>query len=471
MKFKCLSIIGVVLTLSLLTNYSSAAADIGPFQGAEGSNIAPEGSTQVRMRSEKVDIVIQPAVDEDGRDTSFAMVKAHFDMQNLGAGTEKMWVEFPLQNATTAAMSGDEIKGFQAKVNGEVVPVRYGSILNDTKSGGPEVNMTIAYFEVSFPSNRVQPVDVKYAIQPSMGEDKTQIYRYTLSTGRGWFGTIGQADIVVTFPSEIQPEMIIENTPGSQVDGQQLLWVKKDFEPVETDNFWIKLKSPPKSLDATTVPVIPRNTWIEIGSAQLAIEKQPEQWQSWEYLADSYSALATISCPNCVSREFIDHFAEVGKAAYQWSSKLNPNQRAPFIGLARLMLLQQDWSSLPETRETILNNYIQALHLPPSDDSYFAEIENQNLEEIYKSLQAGLPQGTKVPMPGQAPTLQPTAAFTTLTVPSATLQPVATIARTKTPQPSAAAGGRDPLNRWLLGIFVTTIILLLFIVFRFIVHK
>lgn len=472
MKFKRLMSIGIILTLMLLTNYGSAAGDIGPFQGADGSNIAPEGSTQVRMKSEKVDIIIQPAVDEDGQDASFAIVKAHFDMQNLGAGTEKMWVEFPLQDATTAAMSGDEIKGFQVKVNGEVVPVRYGSILNDPNSGGPEVTMSIVYFEVIFPTDRVQPVDVTYAIQPSMGEENSQIYRYTLSTGSGWFGTIGQADIIVTFPSEIRPEMIIENQTGSQLDGQQLLWSKTDFEPGEKDNYSIKIQPPLQGLDASTVPVLPWNTWIEIGSAQLAIERQPEKWENWKYLADSYSVLATVPCPNCVNREFIDHFADVGMTAYQRSSELNPNQRAPFVGLARLMLLQPDWSSLPEIPKTILNNYIQALQLPSSDDPYFAEIENQNLEAIYKSLQAGLPQGTTVPKPGQDhTTLQPTAAITTLTDPPTTLQPVATIAPTKTSLSSAPAGGRDPLNGWLLGIVVTSAILLIFIVFRFILRK
>ncbi len=137
MKFKRLTMIGVVLILSLLTNYSSVFGDIGPFQGAGGNNIAPEGTTQVRMKSERVDIIIQPAVDEEDADASFAIVKAHFDLQNLGASTEQMWVEFPLQDATTAVMSGDEIKGFRVKADGKVVPVRYGSILNDASSSGP----------------------------------------------------------------------------------------------------------------------------------------------------------------------------------------------------------------------------------------------------------------------------------------------------------------------------------------------
>ncbi len=300
--------------------------------------------------------------------------------------------------------------------------------------------MSIVYFEVSFPPGQVLPVDVSYAMQPSKAEENGQIYRYNLSTGRGWAGTIGQADIVVTFPSEILQGTIVESPPGSQLDGKQLLWVKKDFEPVEADNFWVQIQSPVKGLDASVVPTIPGDKWINMVAAQLGIERQPEQWQSWEYLADSYCALATIPCPNCVSRDFIDHFAEVGRTAYHQSAKLNPNQRAPFIGLAKLMLLQENWSSLPETRETILTTYVQELQLPPSEDSYFAEIENQNLEEIYSSLLAGLTQGTKVPISGQSLTLQPIAAITTLTVPSTTLHPVATIAPTKTPLASAAAG-------------------------------
>ena len=88
-----------------------------------------------------------------------------------------------------------------------------------------------------------------------------------------------------------------------------------------------------------------------MGSAQFEIERQTENWGSWELLADFYSVLATVTCPNCVSREFIDYFSQLGMAAYRCSAALNPNQRAPFIGMTRLMLLQENWSNLPETRE------------------------------------------------------------------------------------------------------------------------
>ncbi len=452
----------------LLSSLHPAAADIGPggLMTAEGSSIVPGAQTQVRMEDERVEINIQAAINAEGKDNSFALVDAVFNMRNLGGSAERMRVKFPRNDASIAGMSGDEIKGFQAWVNGEAVEVSIGRELVEEPT---RVDVSWAYFEALFPPGERVPVRVRYILQPEAeyvpdtAEASQalpgQFYDYTLVTGRDWQGTIGRAEIVVNFPYAVSAQNVTWHEAGSRLSGKQVTWVKEDFEPAEEDNYAIKIVPPADWLKKTGVeaslPVLPEDIWLNLLMIQMGYGAAGH-YDSAVWLGDCYRQMALLTAPSGLRPTFRDAFAELGLEAYHKAVMFPTGRRAAYIGIAELLLAKSAPQVTPEQQAEILSALNQAQALPPDSPDYESIYADPPADEriaaVYQALQQAVSPGSPLPAlnPPTAPlptaTLTPTS--TAAPRPTRTLPPppTVTVTRVKTSPPALEPAVRPEMT-------------------------
>jgi hypothetical protein len=221
-----------------------AFADIAPPPRTQASGIVPDGEkTQVRMMYENVFMDI--GVDET------AKVDANFVMRNLGDKEEVMDVYFPLYISDSSneeysrcqrSLSGESITDLAVWVWDKPQPVRtdladnpdFIPYYSTPSPDRPEKIPCWGVFAVRFPPGLDVPIEVKYT-SPSYG--------YVLTTGAGWNGTIGQADITFRLPYDvIQDQNLDKCTPQCTINGRDIQWQFMNFEPVE--NIKISIASP-----------------------------------------------------------------------------------------------------------------------------------------------------------------------------------------------------------------------------------
>ncbi len=406
-------------TLLLAAICGAARADRGPGDSPAGGGIRPEGNTHVRMESQRVEILIQPALGADDQDTGFALVTASFNLRNLGENTEQMWVKFALDDPGTAA-SGDELTGYQAWVNGETVPLRYGTEAAVLDGDGTPLDTRWAYFQATFPPGGPVSIQVSYFLPAARVEDDQRAYRYVFATGQGWQGTIGRAEIAVLFPWEIPASAVLSTSGAGQFTGEQFVWDREDFEPGESDDFSIVLTSSLDAPGAYDVPLVPLASWDDLLAAQTAVEDAPGGWAGWLEYGDACHDLATRLASGSVSPVVRAYLSQLCIAAYDRSADLYPGQRAPYIGIAGMLLLEDDWEKQAETLASIRIAYEHALTLPISADPYLAGVEEQRLRTIYSALTANDRSGTPLAPPGVSRTPTPSPAGAAIAAPSAT---------------------------------------------------
>lgn len=267
-------------SLLLVIPSRAARADIAPPGQPPGSNPGPaDASTQVRMTAETVLIDVQR--DVPASSLGRARVTADFTMRNMGSEPETMKVRFPI-SANNGAFGYPEIRDVAVLVNGK--GARLQRTTGEDPAGG-STSVPWIEFDVTFPTQRDIPVRVTYTLEAA-GELPFIWFQYVLSTGAGWYGTIGSADIIVRLPyvANFQNVLIapadgsIETTPGGTFVDKEARWQFRDFEPTMNGNFEVELVTPA--------------AWENVLNEQENVARSPEDGEAWGRLGKLYKELA-----------------------------------------------------------------------------------------------------------------------------------------------------------------------------------
>lgn len=257
----------------------SVSADVAPPAYPPGFNPAPGSEqTQVRMESEVVRMDIRE--ERDGDEMGIADVRAEFTMKNLGKSDESMAVRFP-------AAAGDGFFGvipiadISVKVNGTTTSVRRISGEDPNRF---EEAVDWVEFDVVFPAGKEVKIEVAYTLEAT-GEMPYVWFQYIFSTGAGWKGTIGSADLIVSLPYEVDELFLLPcvqdtyncTTPGWVKEGKTLTWEYRDFEPQPEDNFNITLAAP--------------SVWLQVVKERARVSAVPGDGEAWGRLGKLYKSL------------------------------------------------------------------------------------------------------------------------------------------------------------------------------------
>jgi hypothetical protein len=264
----------VSLMASARPNVYEAFADSGPVYPA-GGTLTTAGQTPVQMTSENVLVNIEPA--PGGRSEYQARVNAEFQLYNPGPATsllvgypESVWTptaevrgQFQLNTAEGLPIT---VEGLAAKVDGQPVTVVTKELVQEDASGSAfQAGGSWFVWPMDFEPGASRLVTVSFE-QPVRGGLGAKLscgayggvlcFDYVLITGAGWDGPIGDAEISVQFPEDIDLDTFYAVSPMAfglppeavaQREGQKVVWQNRDFEP--DDNFTIAFLSPEASAE------------------------------------------------------------------------------------------------------------------------------------------------------------------------------------------------------------------------------
>jgi len=302
-------------------------ADVAPPQQSPGFNPGPGGeeTTQVRMMTETVTIEVLAV------DPPQAHVSAFFTMLNLGNSTESMAVRFPIA-ASDGFDNFPELKNVSIKVNNQPIPFdrtqgpepRYG--FNDQK-------VPWASFNVSFPQGKDVQIEVSYDLDGTNYPQETcTSFYYILSTGAGWYGTIGSGKIILRLPYDTNPQnvVLVDSQNPPQFTGREALWQFTDLEPTPSDNL--------------TFDIVKPAVWEQVITELGNISNNPQDGEAYGQLGKAYKQ-ALFAAPKGFPR------TDSGAAGiYQWSKDaydkavtLKPTDGLWHAGYAELLLDYYLW--------------------------------------------------------------------------------------------------------------------------------
>jgi hypothetical protein len=303
-------------------------ADVAPPDQPSGVNPEPgEEVTQVRMLAETV--ILEVLADYAPESLGQARVSADFTMRNLGAAPETMPVRFPISSPVARSDgSYPEIHDLHISVNGQAVAHRR---ITRKDSYYGLYDLPWAEFDVSFPPGDDVNILVTYLLDAEGWVPCSVTYSYVLSTGAGWKGTIGSAEIVLRYPYEasylntiIAPYSI--GTP-TQTSGNEMRWRFKDLEPTPDDDIRFEIVAP--------------SLWKQVLSAQQRVQERPADGEAWGLLGKAYkeSLCSDISSGYKQIREDLgaSEVYDLSQQAYARCVELLPGDALWHAGFAELL--------------------------------------------------------------------------------------------------------------------------------------
>jgi hypothetical protein len=344
-------------------------ADAAPPMPPPGTNPYPEEEiTNVRMVAETVIlevIAIDPGEDPYlAEDFTKAAVHASFTMRNMGEEEEQMRVRFPLVNPDG---TGDgyfgfpEIEDLRVWVGGEQVETDVLLTTNPFDSRYDEVKW--ATFEVTFPVETDVLIEVRYTLFPT-GYLPTAQFVYILSTGAGWYGTIGSADIIVRLTYEASHQNVLDSEDSDVVfEGREARWRFEDFEP-EADNYSVY-----GNFSATIV--LPQY-WQDVLIARAQVEEHPDSGDAWGNLARAYK-LTLIMGKGWIRSDYGGYeLYDLAVEAYENATSLSPNVARWHAGYGELLWHRasfNDWGNVkPENWVKMVQELRTALEIDPQNE-------------------------------------------------------------------------------------------------------
>jgi hypothetical protein len=245
-----------------------------------------------------------------------------------------------------------EVQNFTASVNGELKPISVISLTNPYRAKDPPVRW--ATFDATFPATRAVTISVSYLISPT-GYLPEAVYAYVLSTGAGWDGPIGKADITLHLPYTATFENVILNksTSGAYFINGGVRWQYVNLEPTAKDDWYVTLLSP--------------NLWRNIVAARAAQQAAPRDAQLWLALSRAYIKAVPFKYEPTGGRRFM----QLGIQAMQRAVALAPNSAAMHLEYANLLwyLYRFDVAQHPNSAiaKTIFAQIKLALKLEPDN--------------------------------------------------------------------------------------------------------
>jgi hypothetical protein len=366
------------LLLTTVLPHGSAFADVAPPSMPPGSNIGPEGHTQVQMRAERIIITVKPRTPGPNpnlvSDYSEAQVDGIFIMRNRGEAEERMKVQFPLADPSgrgSGFFTYPEVLSFTASVDGQIAPTSVIETPNPYDAEDPSVRW--AAFDVTFPVTREVVISVTYSILPTGYLPGAQ-YAYVLSTGAGWRGPIGSVDITLRLPYAATYENVVleqgKTTRGARFMNGQVRWRWSNLEPTEQSDIVATILSP--------------NRWQAIVAARAEAKQAPREAEKWLALSKAYIAAVPFKYEAMGGQRFI----RLGIQAMERALALAPDSADMHAEMAGLLWYLYRWDVIqsPEgpMARRILKELETALELDPN---------NTKALEIQEDIDRELPRG------------------------------------------------------------------------------
>jgi hypothetical protein len=258
----------LIVVASLMASFrpsvDHAHADSAPLYPAAGGTLTTTGQTAVQMASQQVSVEIRhdPEADSGYR----AEVEATFDLYNPGEATS-LTVGYPEELFRTIGEHPPlRLVNLAVRVDGQ--PVTVSSELVRENASGNAFEVTDSdwlVWPVDFESGASHLVTVSFE-QELRGQSREFVdgrayggvffFDYVLISGAGWDGPIGEAEISVQFPEDIDLDTFYTVSPmafGLPAEAvalrqsQKVIWRNGDFEPDE--NFTIAFLSPEVSAE------------------------------------------------------------------------------------------------------------------------------------------------------------------------------------------------------------------------------
>jgi hypothetical protein len=442
-------LVSILVFFGLFGVFTPAAvwADIAPPQPPLGSGIFPgQETTRVRMQAETVLIDLPSSSKFDNWQ---AAVTATFTMRNLGDSAESMTVRFPMfmteeyRGVDAGCPDRDTnypaVQNFRALLENAPLEVKIIEASMDHYENG--VTTTVrkpcwAEFPITFPAGKDLKVEVRYQIQGQLyGHGATNYlgFPYILTTGAGWQGTIGSADVRLHLPYTLSDLNVMDISEGGQISGSEVRWHFDDFEPEQNTAAWI----------------VNPNIWQALKKDLSTTQATPQDGEAWGRMGKNYKNifLHDRGIRDGASGE---ELFRLSQEAYQQSVTLLPKDADWHYGFGDLLCETALWGS-----------YMPAMKLPPTPDLLTgcmtqlqlalkinpAHAKTLELLQWMSSFQDGIvdisgpkpdflvltPGNYHTPTPWSTMTDTPAPTSTATQVPSATVTPIPQASATLTP--------------------------------------
>ena len=449
----------------VMASPSRVAANAAPPEAAGGGNPGPEAGTPVRMVRERVEITLT----KDGRRAS---VEGVYVMQNTGSQEERLQVLYPL-SLFFMQCEGEEIRNLRVWVND--IPAKVQRIQGEPRGEYCDQPTFWAAFPVAFPPGAEVTLRVQYE-QKTWGFSPYLVLTYLLETGAGWYGTIGEAEILVHLPYPATPETVVLSedfwgygrgtTPGARLEESTVRWVFRDLEPTQDDNIFLLFLEP--------------QAWQEIQRRRQEVKQRPNDGEAWGFLGLAIKKALLLPGPGYPMR-FQDQGAQAllqeGLQAYARAVTLKPQDADWHYGYGQLLALAASETQDPAQRaaylEQAVREFQQALALKPEHEktlTFLNEmgwllegwIQREGDTFRFPGLTATPtfpPVATATPSP-EPTRASPTVPYTTpttaghLALATPSLAPTDIPASPTMPTASEPAGGASPSSMLSLGILV-----------------
>lgn len=390
--------LAILICFCLLAVPMPVHADIAPPAEPPGANPKPGNeSTQVRMTSETILIeiledtsseslyVATATAGQEPDALGLARVTASFNMRNLGTLPESMAVRFPVG---TDDGSGNMVELRDLKIAVDGMPAELREIMAEDPMGNvPQVPWV--EFDVVFPVQTDVIIEVQYILEAA-GELPYIQFDYVFSTGAGWKGTIGSAELTVRFPYKVN---ILNYIPGSEYGnvrylpggircGNQINWVLTNFEPDAEDNFSITLAAP--------------SVWQQILLEQYRVSVNSNDSEAWGRLGKLYKSLVMSSHGGRGFRDYVlvgdpgvQELFDLGVSAYENAVTLAPDDALWHAGYAELL----GFYAYHAKYEGVDTGLITTRALEEIKRALELDPENEMIRDIEYTLEFYFPQG------------------------------------------------------------------------------
>jgi hypothetical protein len=193
-------LLAVLFAAIIVSDPLYAFADDG-YAGGVGENPMPQNSKDIVMDSEVVNVILHK---------EFAEVECAYRFRNEG-GAQTVTMGFPNQTSLEIeeGNQGIGIAMFRAFADGKELPVRLSTVnLKDGDPGAAKYGNKSSWFfhSVPFKKGETKVVVNKYIADHGVTANwkaVLHVFGYVLRTGASWKGTIGRADINVTFAGDV----------------------------------------------------------------------------------------------------------------------------------------------------------------------------------------------------------------------------------------------------------------------------
>lgn len=342
-------LLGVIVLLAVAR---PAQADVAPPANPPGANPEPGGTTQVRMESESVliEVLASAPADSLGR----ARVTARFWMRNMGTAAETLAVRYPV-GADDGFGQVRRVENLSVQVNDRAVATR--------ETTGPDprwpdfATAPWVEFDVMFPVGEEVRITVAYDLEGS-GYPPLVTFDYLLSTGAGWYDTIGQATIVLRLPYNVDLLAYDYLPPGGVVIGREVRWQYSQLEPTREN-------------DMTFTIVMPAR-WQAVLQAQGDVQSAPQDGEAWGRLGKAYKQVFLLN-RGYRSGDVGDELYRRALDAYRTCLRLKPDDAQWHAGYAELLAEHGYWLAWDDPvtgqaeRLEAIREIHTALQLAPND--------------------------------------------------------------------------------------------------------